>query len=209
MSPDVLAVFVKAPAPGRVKTRLARDIGPVPAAELYARLGREVITGTTCRSRYSTAAWYAPAESSEVVQAWLSDLGVAEFLAQPERGLGKRLSTAFSHHFRRGARRVVIIGSDCPGVSRSLVADAFAALGRQDMVLGPAVDGGFYLIGLSAPAPGLFRRVAWSTEVACHQTRRNAGRLGRSVATLPMLRDIDSAADAVALGWLEPAPIPG
>jgi glycosyltransferase A (GT-A) superfamily protein (DUF2064 family) len=115
---------------------------------------------------------------------------------------------AFGRHFREGASRVVLIGSDCPGVDRLTVQHAFEALAENDVVLGPSEDGGFYLIGLAAPAPGLFRRVAWSTGAVLTQTIRNAERLGLRVGLLPALRDIDTAEDALALGWL-PGPAPG
>jgi rSAM/selenodomain-associated transferase 1 len=199
---DLLAVFVKAPEPGRVKTRLAHEIGAEEAAALYRRLGRAVVSQCTANDRHRTVVWFAPVEGGAAVRSWLNDLGVADFIAQRSGGLGQRLAGTFGRHFRAGARRVVVIGSDCPDVDRSVVQGAFAALEHSDLVLGPSEDGGFYLIGLAAPAPGLFRRVAWSTPAVFDQTARNAQRLGLSVSTLPVLRDIDTVADAQVLGWL-------
>jgi len=199
---EILGVFVKAPEPGRVKTRLAHSIGAVEAAALYRRLGRQVVAQCAAPLDHRTAVWYAPADGAAGVQSWLQQLGVDEFIAQREGGLGRRMSAAIGRHFRAGAKRVVVIGSDCPGVDGVLVRQAFGALRTADLVLGPTVDGGFYLIGLAAPAPGLFRRVAWSTASVFRQTVANAERLGLVVAELPRLRDVDTVSDAQALGWL-------
>lgn len=202
---DVLAVFVKSPEPGQVKTRLANEIGPEAAAALYRRLARAVLADNIATGRHRTVVWFAPPEQGDPVRSWLSGLAVGEFIAQHRGGLGQRMMGTFRRHFREGARRVLLIGSDCPGVDRRTARRAFEALGQHDLVLGPSQDGGFYLIGLTAPAPGLFRRVAWSTPAVLAQTVRNAVSLGLRVATLPMLRDIDTVEDALALGWLPPA----
>ncbi|HXI20035.1 MAG TPA: TIGR04282 family arsenosugar biosynthesis glycosyltransferase [Gemmatimonadales bacterium] len=198
---EILAIFVKAPEPRRVKTRLALEIGPEAAADLYRRLGRGIVARSGSAG-YSTVAWFAPADGGEGVSSWLGGLGVDRFLPQRGAGLGARLAGTFARHFREGAGRVVVVGSDCPDVDEGLVARAFAALGDRDLVLGPTLDGGFYLIGLTARVPGLFRRVAWSTSAVSRRTLENAERLGLRVATLPTLRDIDTVADARALGWL-------
>jgi uncharacterized protein len=201
---DALAVFVKAPEPGRVKTRLAREIGPGEAAALYRRLGRAVVA--QCGSDdHRTVVWFAPSEGGAAARSWLSGLGVAEFAAQRSGGLGARLAGTFARHFREGAGRVVVIGSDCPDVDRAVVQRAFQALERHALVLGPSEDGGFYLIGLTAPVPGLFRDVPWSTSAVLEQTVRNAERLGLAATMLPTLRDIDTIEDAIALGWLSPS----
>src|SRR3989449_4397566 len=117
-----------------------------------------------------------PICDARFVHQWLEGVGGRRVAFRPQVGasLGARLVTAFAGEFAGGARRVVIIGSDCPGVDRRLVRAAFAALGRRDVVLGPARDGGYYLIGLAAPQPALFRRVAWSTATLAVETRAPA-----------------------------------
>ena len=199
---DVLAVYVKSPDPGRVKTRLAKAMGPEAAAELYRRLGRGVVADTISTSSHRTVVWYDPPEGGPAVRAWLDGLAVDAFIAQRSGGLGQRMMGTFARHFRQGASRVVLIGSDCPTLDRATLRRAFDALSQNDLVLGPSQDGGYYLIGLSAPAPGLFRRVAWSTPEVLAQTIGNAVRLGLRVAALQTLRDIDTVDDARALGWL-------
>jgi rSAM/selenodomain-associated transferase 1 len=197
----VLGVFVKAPVPGQVKTRLAAEVGVGQAAELYRSLGRRVVAASVGRG-HDTVVWFAPGRAHRAVRDWLNDLGVAGFQAQVSGALGTRLAAAFRQHFRQGARRVIVIGSDCPGVDARLVSRAFVALDEDDLVLGPTRDGGYYLIGLRAPALQLFRGIAWSTEAVLEQTLTRARQLELSTAVLPALRDVDTASDARALGIL-------
>ncbi len=201
LRPDVLGVFVKAPAPGRVKTRLAAEIGLHHAAEIYRHLGRSVVAACA-GSGHDTVVWFAPAEAGPAVRAWLQGLRVAAFQAQGAGALGARLAAAFQRHFAAGARRVIIIGSDCPGIDAGLVSRALAALDEYDLVLGPTHDGGYYLIGLRAPARQLFRGIAWSTPAVLWQTLVRAGQLRLSALLLPRLRDVDTASDARAVGIL-------
>jgi hypothetical protein len=97
---------------------------------------------------------------------------------------------------------VVLIGTDCPGITPGILGQAFAALRTADLVLGPATDGGYYLIGLRAPQPHLFRQMAWSTDQVFRVTVQRAGALGCSCRVLRPLRDVDTVADARALGLL-------
>lgn len=202
LRPNVLGVFVKAPAPGRVKTRLAAEVGVHSAAEIYRHLGRRVVSACA-GADHETVVWFAPAEARLVVREWLQGLCVAAYRAQVSGTLGARLDAAFRWHFHDGARRVIMIGSDCPGVDADLVSRAMAALDAHDLVVGPAHDGGYYLIGLRAPAPQLFQDIAWSTEAVLEETLARARQLGLGAALLPMLRDVDTASDASAAGFLQ------
>lgn len=196
-----LGVFAKAPVAGRVKTRLARDIGPAAAAALYRRLGRQVVAAAVGPG-YQTVVWYSPPAGRDAVRVWLDGLGVAGFSPQVGRTLGTRLAHAFGRSFVAGNEAVVIIGTDTPGVKRSIVAGAFRALRACDLVLGPSVDGGYYLIGLSAPQPELFRAIPWSSQDVMQVTQARAQVLGLRVRLLAPLRDVDTAQDARALGLL-------
>jgi uncharacterized protein len=198
-----LGVFVKAPIPGRVKTRLAVAIGPSGAAELYWRLGRQVV-GSAAGSGYRTTVWFTPAREGQFVREWLNGVARVAFRAQAGTTLGDRLANATASEFAEGARRVVIVGSDCPGVDRRLIQQAFTALGEHDVVLGPALDGGYYLIALAAPQPALFRGISWSTAAVAVQTRARARALGLSCHLLQPLRDVDTERDARGLGLLGP-----
>lgn len=199
--PDVLGVFVKAPAPGRVKTRLAAEVGVHRAAEIYRHLGRRVVSACA-GAGHETVVWFAPADARQAVHDWLQGPNIAAYRAQVSGTLGARLRSVFRRHFREGARRVIVIGSDCPAVDASVVTQALDALDEHDLVLGPTHDGGYYLIGLRAPIPQLFREIAWSTEIVLEQTLTRARQLGLSVVLLPRLRDIDTASDARAAGLL-------
>jgi uncharacterized protein len=196
-----LGIFVKAPSPGRVKTRLAAAIGAAAAATLYRRLGRRVVEATV-GSGYRTTVWFTPAGRGPDVRRWLAGTGRVAFRPQRGAGLGARLIHAFAREFAAGAGRVVIVGSDCPAVHRRIIRAAFTALGTHDVVLGPALDGGYYLIGLAAPRPALFRAVAWSTAAVARETRARAGALGLSCRLLRPLRDVDTVRDARAWGLL-------
>jgi uncharacterized protein len=112
-------------------------------------------------------------------------------------GLGERLVSAFGQLLADSADRAVVIGADCPDLEPAAIRRAFAALEQHDLVIGPAHDGGYYLIGLSRPAPALFDQVSWGTDRVCAQTLERADRGGLAVATLEILGDIDTPEDLV------------
>ena len=200
-----LGLLAQAPVPGRVKQRLAEEVGPSAAAEVYWQLGRRIVAAVAAPG-HRTTVWYAPAGEADFVREWLEGLGRFELRPQPAGTLGARLAFAFARHFQEGAGRAgsgaVIVGTDCPGVDRRLVTEAFTALTRVDLVMGPTLDGGFYLLGLRAPAPGLFQDVRWGTGAVAAQTRARAAALGLRVQLLRPLRDVDTAQDARSLGLL-------
>lgn len=203
---DLIGIFAKAPIPGHVKTRLAAKIGPAAAAALYRRLGRKVVaTAAGAAAGDATVVWYTPLGKRSAVEEWLDGIPGVQLQAQPPGDLGRRLGYAFARHFAQGARRVVLIGTDCPGITPAILSQAFAALRSADLVLGPTADGGYYLIGLRAPRPHLFRQMAWSTDQVFRETVERARALGCSSRVLRRLRDVDTVADARALGLL-PAP---
>lgn len=199
---QALGIFVQAPIPGRVKSRLATEVGPSTAADVYWRAGRRVVAATL-GAGYHTVVWYAPASESAYVREWLEGLGRFELRPQSAGSLGARLTAAFARQFRDGADRVVIVGSDSPGVDRRVVLTALAALGTVDVVMGPALDGGFYLLGLGQHRPGLLRNIAWASGTVAAQTRARAAALGLRIRLLRPLRDLDTARDARLLGFLK------
>jgi rSAM/selenodomain-associated transferase 1 len=200
-----LGILAQAPVPGRVKQRLADEVGPSVAAEVYWQVGRRVVAAVAAPGLRTTV-WYAPAHEAAFVREWLEGVGRIELRPQPTGTLGARLVFAFGRHFQDGAARggggAVIVGTDCPGVDRRLVNEAFTALNRSDLVIGPTLDGGYYLLGLRTPAPDLFRDVRWGTGAVAAQTRARAAALGLRTQLLRPLRDVDTARDARALGLL-------
>jgi len=186
-----LVVMVKEPRPGRVKTRLARDIGTVPAAWWFrhqtARLLRRVQD-----PRWRLLLAVAPDREGLQSRVWPQTL---IRLPQGRGDLGDRMTRALK---RESPGPVCIIGADIPGITRAHIAQAFAALGTADAVFGPAPDGGYWLIGmkrLRALPPSLFENVRWSSAHALDDTVKTLP--GHRIAYLEALRDVDTADDLV------------
>ncbi len=193
-----LGVFVRYPRPGSVKTRLAAALGAEAAAQLYRLLAERVLEATTPHDReYERLVFYDPKEAGEAMRAWLP---AGRLRHQAAGDLGARLADAFARSFARGASRVAIVGSDVPSLTRGHVRAAFDALERSDVVLGPAHDGGYYLVALREPQPRLFAGVAWSTPGVLAQTQARAASLGLGVEHLAVLRDLDTLEDLRAEG---------
>lgn len=193
MSRDALIVFVKQPVAGRVKTRLAPALSAEVAAELYRELAEVEVRQTAPRGdEYEQLFFFAPASAGAELEQWL---GPGTWLPQVEGGLGERMASAFAECFRRGARRTAIIGTDVPWMSREHVLRGLDLLDRHDVVLGPALDGGYYLLALKRPQPELFEGVAWSTSSVADTTVRKALELGLEVARLDPLPDLDTIED--------------
>lgn len=181
-----LVIFAKYPEPGRVKTRLARTIGEGRAVALYKEMVETVVRRTTpIGSEYRQVLCFDPPGRRGDFQRWFPDL---ELSPQVSGDLGRRMEAAFRGSF---ADRIVIIGSDCPDVDRDLIVEAFQKLEKSDVVIGPATDGGYYLIGLKKEEPDLFRDIAWSTGRVLEQTKDRAQGLHLRVKTLPILSDLD------------------
>jgi rSAM/selenodomain-associated transferase 1 len=191
MQTEKLLIFLKAPRPGLVKTRLAEAIGPGAAASAYRTLVQTLLTRfAKCKS---IELHYAPEDALEEIQGWLRPGWIAR--PQSPGDLGRRLHTSFENSFAAGAKRTVIIGSDCPSIEWQDVATAWSSLADHDVVLGPAPDGGYWLIGLNAPQEHLFRNIAWSTETVLSETLKRCQATGLSTVLLRELRDVDTKED--------------
>ncbi len=136
---------------------------------------------------------YAPADAGEDIRTWLGP-GM-QLMPQSGENLGERMRNAFSEGFDRGYTKIIIIGSDCPAVTQELINEALHKLDRHDAVIGPAADGGYYLIGLRRSAPELFTGIDWSTEQVLKQTIERCTTLHLHYVLLPELRDIDRMED--------------
>ncbi len=186
-----LLIFLKAPRPGHVKTRLAAALGPERAAEAYRQL-----LGTLLHRLAelpSAELRFAPDDAAPEIQPWLHPGWTRS--PQGPGDLGQRLTNAFAATFASGAERVVIIGSDCPDVSVCDIEFAWSALHTNDVVLGPATDGGYWLIGLRRPAPELFTAMPWSTPQVFAETCARCARHRLRLQLLRELTDIDEPAD--------------
>jgi hypothetical protein len=184
-----LVVFAKAPRLGQVKSRLARDIGPVAACAFYRRTLAAVLRRLAGRGRWRT--WIAVTPDSWTARRTLWPAGWT-VVPQGAGDLGVRMDRAMR---ALPPGPIVLVGTDIPGLRRRHVEDAFAALGRHDAVFGPAADGGYWLVGLRRRprVPRLFCRVRWSSEHALADTLANLGR-GRTAARLETLEDVDDGA---------------
>ncbi|MGH7198733.1 MAG: TIGR04282 family arsenosugar biosynthesis glycosyltransferase [Candidatus Omnitrophota bacterium] len=190
-----LLIFVKFPEVGKVKTRLASAIGHRKAAEIYRRLAERTVRAAAPLAKGSAeiVICYDPPRKAGQIKRWIQK----PFAYEAQRGadLGARLSHAVSNAFRRGCRKVVVIGSDCPDVRASTIRKAFRALSGKDAVIGPAADGGYYLIGLRKNNRSLFRAIPWSSRHVFQRTLEKARRERLKVLTLPVKRDIDTIED--------------
>lgn len=186
-----LIIFARRPEPGRVKTRLAADIGPEAALAIYRHLLAHTRAAVVPLRVHKTV-WLAEAgPAADLTDDWQE----YEQLPQPAGDLGEKMQAAFTHDFARHASEVVIIGTDCPGLTTEHVEAAFAALRTHDVVIGPATDGGYYLLGMKQLWSSLFQNKAWSTATVRADTVADVQRLGLRLHLLPALSDIDTGAD--------------
>ncbi len=192
----VLIIFARVPEAGRVKTRLAAGIGDAAALDAYVVMANHVIGRVRQPATFSVEVAYAPADGERAMQGWL---GTSVALHPQASGdLGARMAAAIDRAIRGGADRVVIIGTDCPDISASVVEEAFANLASSDLVLGPASDGGYYLIGMSSLHAALFEDVPWSSPETLRVTLDRGRTLGLTVHLLAERRDIDTVDDWLA-----------
>ncbi len=197
-----LLLFTRYPTPGRVKTRLIPALGPKAAAALMHRL-----TAHTLRQAQALASshpialvvFYAGGSLPQMQALFGPDLC---YRPQVTGDLGTRLLAALTDSLAAGPQPVVIIGSDCPELSPRILSAAFALLLDHDLVLGPALDGGYYLIGLNALHPELFQGIPWGSEQVLAATLSRARQLGLKIHLLPTLRDIDRPEDLPFLASL-------
>lgn len=196
VSGNQLLVFAREPVLGRVKTRLAADIGQEAALAVYRELLGITATAVTAMQVPATV-WLAeapvPAADPALPRPEWPDLPWQ--VQPPAESLGERMAQAFATAFAAGTTRAVIIGTDCPGLTPELLRKAFEQLATHDVVVGPADDGGYYLLGLRELQPDLFANKNWSTATVLPDTLADAARLGLSVAQLPVLHDVDSGRD--------------
>lgn len=188
---ELLIIFVKAPRPGTVKTRLAREIGEAAACAAYCRMVNDLRSNLARLEPVEIR--FTPDDGEADVAQWLcpgwrlAPQGVGE--------LGTRLQAAFSQAFASGSNRVVVIGSDCPTVTASDIELGWDELDQHDVVIGPAQDGGYWLVGLRSSCPRLFQEISWSTPTVLVETLKKAEAAGLKVKIMQQRSDIDSPED--------------
>ena len=184
-------MFVKAPRPGLVKTRLGQAIGATAACAAYRSLVERVVAQMECLREVELR--FSPDDAVEEIRPWLRE----DWRAAPQGNgaLGERLARGFSEAFAEGCTRVVAIGSDCPDASADDVREAWQILESSEVVLGPASDGGYWLIGLRQPQPGLLGGISWGSESVLAETLHRAKAMRLQVQLLRILADIDTEQD--------------
>lgn len=193
MREPVFVIMAKQPAVGRTKTRLCPPLTPEEAAALYKALLRDTIDLVAAVDGARLAVAVTPPEATDDFRR-LCPPG-AILLPVTGRDIGECLSRVLDHLLAAGHAKAIAVNSDGPTLPVDHLQAAVAHLEEADVVLGPSMDGGYYLIGLKQPHPELFRDIAWSTERVTSQTLGRAEEMGLRVAVLPAWYDVDTGAD--------------
>jgi len=191
---SVVIVFLRAPEKGRVKTRLARDIGEEKALALYEKFVQITLSAVE-KSGLDHMICFFPADRKAVVEKWLGPDHL--YISQVGCDLGQRMKNALSKVFTGGAGKVVLTGTDIPDISSSGLLAAMELLDSNDVVIGPSMDGGYWLIGFRRDGfcPDLFSRVDWGTDSVFSTTIERCKVFELSIGILPVLQDIDTLED--------------
>ncbi len=189
---SALLIFIKNPLKGTVKTRLAQSIGDEQALMVYQYLLQHTRnTVNHLSSEYHKLLFYSNFINTH--DEWLAT--DYDKHLQSEGDLGNKMYEAFSVGFAKGYTHLVIIGSDCLALDTTILQEAFTALLQHDFVVGPAKDGGYYLLGMQSLEQSLFKNKQWSSATVLSDTLADIAALGKSYYLLPQLSDIDYVSD--------------
>ncbi len=194
---QALIIFVRKPELGKVKTRLAATVGNAKALEIYKDL---LLHTHAVAEQVKVDKFIYYHQHTEANDIWSKE-GFTKKL-QGNGELGKKMNDAFSELFNAGYEQIVIIGSDCLQLQTQIIEDSFTMLGEKDLVIGPANDGGYYLLGMNKMQHFIFENKEWSTESVFKQTLEDAEQHNLSVGLLAELIDVDTEVD-----WLLSKPI--
>ena len=189
MKEDVLLVFVKNAVPGKVKTRLAATVGNEKAMAVYLQLvahTSKVIRSLPC----DRIIFYS--DKTEENYKWNN---TDQIQVQQGFDLGERMMNAFAFAFKNKYQKAVIIGTDCPELTTVIIRKAFKVLDETDITIGPAADGGYYLLGMKKQQPVLFKNIPWSTSEVLNKTIQHCEENNLTYTLLPVLHDVDEESD--------------
>ena len=190
-----LIIFTRYPVAGHTKTRLIPTLGAAEAADLQRWMSERTIQTAlklTSESSIAVEIHYASGSLAQM-QNWLGP--DRNYREQGHGNLGDKMSQAIAVSFEEGYQQVMIIGSDCPSLSPQIITQGFTSLTDHDMVLGPAKDGGYYLIGLTRPCPELFKNRPWGSKLLLADTIAAAQQLALKFYLLEELADVDRPED--------------
>ena len=202
---NLFGLLAKYPEAGKVKTRLAGHIGAEGAAKVYKIIAERVFRDTAPDrdSDFGRMIFYSPPGGKGRFESWIPG---EKLLPQRGRDIGEIMGNALQDLFERGASRAVITGVDIPDLHRAIISDAFLKLENADVVIGPAEDGGYYLIGMKVALPEIFQGISWSTGKVFDETVRTIERMGLSYSTVMTLSDVDRIADIAKIKDFKIAP---
>jgi len=190
MNKNLLIVFVKNIILGKVKTRLAKTIGDEGAFQIYS----ELVQITERQTREVDAGRHIYFSDVVISSKWEHD----QKFVQEGKDLGEKMKNAFQHGFNKGYENIILIGSDLPTISNEIIESGFEKLKGNDVVFGPATDGGYYLIGLSKMNDSVFDHKPWSQSSLLDVTLRQLSDQESSVSLLTPMNDIDTFEDLIA-----------
>lgn len=196
MEKKAIIIFVRSPELGKVKTRLAREIGDEKALEVYRELLR-ITHAIMVQCNADKFIFYT--DGLKEKDMWEEHL--FQKRGQAEGDLGYKMMSSFDELFQLGYSKVLITGSDCPGLTVQILDEAFNKLDSADAVIGPATDGGYYLLGLKHLLPGIFENKPWSTDKVLAATLTELQQYGKRFVLLQQLTDIDTLQDLSSWGF--------
>ena len=192
-----LILFAKEPIAGQVKTRLTPALGAEGARDLYIRLAAHAFDlALQCQNKQKLELEIAYGGTSCEILTQLAG-ECFDLTPQSTGDLGQKMKSQMERAFAQGVEQVVLMGTDIPGISQEIIQEAFKKLQSHQIVLGPALDGGYYLIGLSAPLWDIFREIPWSTDQVLSQTLERIKALEGTFFLLEPLSDLDLPEDLV------------
>ncbi len=188
---------MKAPRLGEVKTRFQPELSPGTSLELYHAMGKDLVNHFSLSDYFDLFIQYSPETAEGKMRSWLGSH--LHYIPQRGANLGEKLQRAFLEAFNRHHQKVCIMGSDLPTLQQNDILNSFVKLESADVVLGPATDGGYYLVALKQSHPEIFHDIDWSTELVFQQTLTKAQQQKLSVMQLEMREDVDTYQEVVAL----------
>lgn len=193
MNGNLFGIFIKYPEPGRVKTRLAKDVGEERAAEIYKQLVEKAVFNTRpSGNEYSRVIFYDPPDRRKDFERWFPG---ERFIQQRGSDIGHRMDHAIRDLLDKDAQKAVVTGADIPELTAVIIREAFTALDYADIVIGPAMDGGYYLIGMKTTHPELFENIPWGTENVLEESIARIQQSGWACSAVQTLTDIDTLED--------------
>lgn len=195
--PNTLLFFIKYPTPGKVKTRLGKSIGHDKATSFYKAFVEDVLDSFE-QAGFNTIIFYDTSQPIDMYTNWLGD---RQYQPQQGNDLGERMRLAFEVAFKLGHTKCILTGSDLPGLDPQIINNAFESLKIAPSCIGPANDGGYYLIGFQKKnfAKSIFENMKWSTDSVFTMTQSRLKIAGHAPIILPSFSDIDTKEDLIRL----------